>query len=106
MNYYMEFWKTFVSNEILISSLKEISMEKVLMEMKVKEYEQIYRELETLIKPKKKKRRTAKEILKSFMCPYHQCKKKYGSDVSLNLHVKRAHNGGNKSEREKYAVIS
>ena len=29
----------------------------------------------------------------------------YGSDVSLNLHIKLKHNGGNKTEREKVAVI-
>lgn len=37
------------------------------------------------------------------MCPYKVCKKKYGSDVALNLHIKRNHKGGNKSDREKYA---
>ena len=31
------------------------------------------------------------------------CKKKYGTDVALNLHIKRNHKGGNKSDREKYA---
>lgn len=103
-NYYMEFWKIFLSNEILLNSLKEIALEKVLMEQKVKEYEKIYAELENQVKPKKKKRRTAKEIQKNYMCPYTNCKKKYGSNVSLNLHIKRIHNGGNKSEREKYAV--
>lgn len=109
-NYYLEFWKVFISNEILIASLKEISFEKVLMEQKIKDYERIYVDLETQIKPRKKKRRTAKEIQKNYMvraahqCPYSHCKKRYGSNVSLNLHIKRSHNGGNKSEREKYAV--
>jgi hypothetical protein len=103
-NYYLEFWKIFLSNEILLNSLKEIALEKVLMEQKVKEYEQVYTELENQVKPKKKKRRTAKEIQKNYMCPYTNCKKKYGSNVSLNLHIKRIHSGGNKSEREKYAV--
>ena len=30
--------------------------------------------------------------------------KLYGSDVSLNLHIKIKHNGGNKTERENLAV--
>lgn len=30
--------------------------------------------------------------------------KYYGSDVSLNLHIKIKHNGGNKTERERMAV--
>jgi hypothetical protein len=37
----------FVTNEILVASLKEIAMEKVIMEQKVREYEKIYNELET-----------------------------------------------------------
>jgi len=37
------------------------------------------------------------------MCPYEGCNKLYGSDVSLNLHIKLKHNGGNKTEREKLA---
>ena len=53
---------------------------------------------------KKKNRRTANEIEKSHICPYESCNKLYGSDVSLNLHIKLKHNGGNKTEREKLAV--
>ena len=53
---------------------------------------------------KKKKRRTAVQISRNFKCPYHNCFKFYGSDVSLNLHIKIKHNGGNKTDREKLAV--
>jgi hypothetical protein len=56
------------------------------------------------IKNKKKSRRLASEIQKSFQCPYKECQKLYGSDVSLNLHIKLKHNGGNKTERERLAV--
>ena len=66
-NYRKEFWKVFITNEILVASLKEIAMEKVIMEQKVKEYEKIYNELETQIRPKRKKRRTASEIQKNFI---------------------------------------
>lgn len=65
-NYRKEFWKVFITNEILVASLKEIAMEKVIMEQKVQEYEKIYNELETQIRPKRKKRRTAQEILKNY----------------------------------------
>ena len=41
-----------------------------------------------------------------FKCPYDNCNKNYASDVSLNLHIKLKHNGGNKTEREKLAVIN
>lgn len=49
-------------------------------------------------------RRTAKEINRSFICPYEQCQKVYGSEGSLNLHIKIKHNGGNKTDREKLAM--
>jgi hypothetical protein len=48
-------------------------------------------------------RRTAKEIDRSFICPYEACAKVYGSEGSLNLHIKIKHNGGNKTDREKLA---
>ena len=52
---------------------------------------------------KKHLRRTVKQIDRSFICPYETCAKVYGSDGSLNLHIKIKHNGGNKTEREKLA---
>ena len=48
-------------------------------------------------------RRTAKEINRSYVCPYEFCSKNYGSEGSLNLHIKIKHNGGNKTDREKLA---
>lgn len=53
---------------------------------------------------KKHMRRTAKEINRSYICPYDQCQKVYGSEGSLNLHIKIKHNGGNKTDREKLAM--
>ena len=58
------------------------------------------------MKNKKKNRRMAVEIDKSHICPYSECNKLYGSEVSLNLHIKLKHNGGNKTERERLAVIT
>ena len=56
------------------------------------------------MKNRKKNRRLAIEIEKNYTCPYERCYKVYGSDVSLNLHIKLKHNGGNKTDREKLAV--
>jgi hypothetical protein len=55
---------------------------------------------------KKKKRRTSSEIEKMHKCPYQGCAKRYGCDVSMNLHIKLKHLGGNKTEREQLAVIN
>lgn len=75
INYHKEFWKVFITNEILVASLKEIAMEKVIMEQKVKEYEKIYNELEMQIRPKRKKRRTASEIQKNYLVKFFPKKK-------------------------------
>lgn len=48
-------------------------------------------------------RRCNNEIQKSYICPYGTCGKNYGSEGSLNLHMKLKHKAGSKTEREKYA---
>ena len=53
---------------------------------------------------KKHSRRTTKEIERELICPYRNCGKAYGSEGSLNLHIKVKHNGGNKSARESLAL--
>lgn len=52
---------------------------------------------------KKHNRRCAHDIERKFTCPYQKCDKYYGSEGSLNLHIKIKHNGGNKTDREKIA---
>ncbi|CAD8149036.1 unnamed protein product [Paramecium pentaurelia] len=70
------------------------------LKQRIQFIEQKFSNLEATSK-KKKNRRTAAQIEKNFECPYKNCLKQYGSDVSLNLHIKFKHNGGNKSERQK-----
>lgn len=48
-------------------------------------------------------RRTATEIKKDFYCPYLNCNKAFGSEGSMNLHIKLKHAGGNKTDRERIA---
>lgn len=48
-------------------------------------------------------RRCNNEIKKGFTCPYSNCGKNYGSEGSLNLHMKIKHAAGSKTEREKIA---
>ncbi len=49
------------------------------------------------------KRKTMAELERDYACPYDGCGKSYASEGSLNLHIKRKHNGGNKTDREKIA---
>ena len=48
-------------------------------------------------------RKTMAELKRDDCCPYPSCGKIYASEGSLNLHIKRKHNGGNKTDREKMA---
>ncbi len=48
-------------------------------------------------------RRCNNEIKKSYLCPYAGCGKFYGSEGSLNLHMKIKHLAGSKTDREKFA---
>ena len=43
------------------------------------------------------KRKTMAQLLRDLVCPYEACKNVYASEGSLNLHIKRKHNGGNKT---------
>lgn len=52
---------------------------------------------------KKHNRRCANDVDRSYKCPYPKCEKLYGSEGSLNLHIKNKHGGGNKTDREKIA---
>ena len=40
---------------------------------------------------KKRHRRTATEIARHYKCPIHDCPKSYGSEGSLNQHIKIKH---------------
>jgi len=104
-NYYQEFWKTYLLNEMMITKIKEFTGENKILGSKINELENLHKEYAKLIslKNRKKIRRMNKEIEKNHMCSYPDCNKLYGSEVSLNLHIKLKHNGGNKTEREKLA---
>lgn len=52
---------------------------------------------------KKHNRRCANDVDRNYKCPYPKCEKFYGSEGSLNLHIKIKHGGGNKTDREKIA---
>ena len=52
---------------------------------------------------KRHNRRCANEIEKQYQCPFDECGKLYGSEGSLNLHLRLKHKAGSKTEREKTA---
>lgn len=107
-DYYLEYWKTFMDIKVAREELLQWAdkrNEKIREVLKImKYYDNNYEDLKDN-KPngrKKHNRRTAKEIAKEYKCPY-KCGKLYGSEGSLNLHMKLKHAGGNKTDREKTA---
>ena len=89
----------YLLNEILISQVKELSVNNKNLNICVNEIEVLLSQWESimLVKNKKKMRRTADLIDKKFICPFEKCAKDYGTDVSLNLHMKIKHNSGTKT---------
>lgn len=99
------YWKTYMMNELLLKDMKS-ELENVYHTNNHSD-DNIVKSSEDAIGTSARKRhirRTAKEINKNEVCPYKDCGKKYGSEGSLNLHMKLKHASGNKTDREKLAV--
>lgn len=111
-NYYEKYWELYLQNETLMEKLSTDSLDRDALLQKMISIENFYEDnLEKLQSNerylhngrKKHNRRCANDIERGFLCPYDQCSKLYGSEGSLNLHIKIKHNGGNKTDREKIA---
>jgi hypothetical protein len=111
--YLDSYWNLFCQNESLLGKIEQASVARDEMLIKIINIEQGY--LDYMHKPdteedelnkknrKNHDRRHAAEIERSYDCPYKCCDKQYGSEGSMNLHIKIKHMGGNKTEREKAA---
>jgi hypothetical protein len=91
-----------------VAQLKQLNSGVDKLKDKLSDIEQLDGRLENLMKMKNKKknRRAAKDVPKNHACPYDNCFRVYGGEVSLNLHIKTNHNGGTKTERLKIIVMS
>ena len=89
----------------MISKIKEYSEGNKILDKQVEELDDAEKEWMQIWtqKSKKKIRRTSDMIEKTYQCPFERCCRTYGSDVSLNLHMKLKHNSGTKTERENLA---
>jgi hypothetical protein len=89
----------------MISKIKDYSVTNKQISTEIQQLEEAEKEWNSLWiqKSKKKIRRTSDMIEKTYRCPFVECGKLYGSDVSLNLHMKLKHNSGTKTEREALA---
>lgn len=116
IDYQQKFWGIYIQNQQLMDDFKKAQIERKDFRTHIENFKvnfifwpnQVssnYSEIFTEnIGRKKHLRRTAKDIEKVQDCPYVECDKKYGSEGSLNLHMKLKHAAGNKTDREKLAV--
>lgn len=112
VNYYELYWDMYLRNEAVMASIAAESTERDGLLQQILLIEEFYNDTENLGRSsqeryvsgrKKHHRRCANEIKRQLECPYPNCLKFYGSEGSLNLHIKIKHNGGNKTDREKIA---
>ncbi|CAD8062792.1 unnamed protein product [Paramecium sonneborni] len=75
-NYLLESRKIFLFNQVLQQKIQFIKDQNILLDKQ-------------LVQPQKKQRRKATDISKIYKCT--QCEKLYGSEASLNLHIKLKH---------------
>ncbi|CAI2372167.1 unnamed protein product [Moneuplotes crassus] len=107
-DYKRMFWEVYSSNQLMLQELQEElgNYQKILANHldNLKTPSNYSESFGENIGRKKHIRRTSKEITKNQNCPYQGCGKVYGSEGSLNLHMKLKHGGGNKTDREKLSV--
>ncbi|CAI2373224.1 unnamed protein product [Moneuplotes crassus] len=113
IDYQKMFWEIHSSNQLMLQELQDLensqkifpshvdNLKVIFIFCPVQEPSNYSESLGENIGRKKHIRRTAKEITKNQNCPYQDCNKVYGSEGSLNLHMKLKHGAGNKTDREK-----
>lgn len=96
----------YLTTHVQIAQFKQLDGQLTRFRERLADSEQLEEDISELKRRscRKKHRRPDKDIVKSFRCPYDNCFRSYGSDVSMNLHIKGVHNGGTKTERHNLAV--
>ena len=86
---------------VLMGVISHLNEEVKRMQLRIGELENRLEGMEESSEQRaKKRRRRAEDVEKTYSCPYDNCQKSYGTEVSLNLHIKLKHNGGTKTERQ------
>ena len=93
--YFLEFNKILKINELLKNKLKNLIYEKTNLKQKILNLEKYFNKNKNNIKindiyiNRKRHRRLKNEIKRNFLCKY--CNKTYGTEASLNQHLKIKH---------------
>lgn len=83
-----------IGNIVLNSRIKKLNDEKAQLQKKIEDYQRGSSRRSFFshgIQKKKRKRKLKNEVIRNFKCGYPGCSKSYGSDNSLNQHVKIKH---------------
>eukprot|EP01016_Furgasonia_blochmanni_P056932 TRINITY_DN97_c0_g2_i4.p1 TRINITY_DN97_c0_g2~~TRINITY_DN97_c0_g2_i4.p1 ORF type:complete len:221 (-),score=39.39 TRINITY_DN97_c0_g2_i4:227-889(-) len=98
LNYYQEYCRLFIANVVLTTQMKELVNEKndlltklAQLEVKTSQLSGSNSAFDQADDKKKRFRRTASEIDRHYRCPVEPCQKSYGSEGSLNQHLKLKH---------------
>jgi hypothetical protein len=89
INYYAEFWRLYLINEVCFQKLQECNEEVARLKFKIFRRERLITQGIPL--HNKHSRRRDSEIEKKFECTVPGCCKRYGSVVSLNMHLNLKH---------------
>ena len=96
LQYYNHYCNLYIANVMLLEKIKDTLDHKEELVQKLKKLrENSERALTTLeeknVNKKKRHRRQIKDIERHFKCPISKCDKAYGSESSLNQHLKQKH---------------
>ena len=69
MNYKKMFMMSFCTSEVLLASLKEQALEKMIMENQFSEYQKLIDHLAEQLKPDKRVRRANRDLKKAYKVP-------------------------------------
>jgi len=99
-NYYQEYCRLFIANVVLTTQMKELVAEKNELISRLakleKQHDMNVRSPRSSTgdsneNKKKRERRKACEIDRHYICPVEKCAKSYGSEGSMNQHLKNKH---------------
>jgi len=89
-DYYHEYCRLFLANVVLTSQVRSLRSDKAELQRRLARLEETEEGSETQEKGKRH-RRTASEISRHYKCAVAACQKSYGSEGSLNQHIRLKH---------------
>lgn len=105
LNYREIYWKIYTQNITQLSQLKELILEQYLTNSEIQTLQNMLKKMDYYnsdLKIKNRNRRMKNQIDLMFGCGYEGCRKKYGTEIALNNHIRYKHHGGTKRDRRRY----